>query len=91
MNNNKILDFWAPWCGPCRQMKPTIDKLAEEYADVVTIEAVNIEEDTEDVSIKYNVRNIPTVIFIKDGKEVERIVGTKSYDDIKALVEKTFK
>lgn len=88
--DNIILDFWAPWCGPCKQMKPSIEKIAEEYADRVTLEAVNIEEDLSDISVKYNVRNIPTVIFIKDGEEVERIVGTKPYDYLKSRVEEIF-
>lgn len=88
--NNIILDFWAPWCVPCKQMKPAVERIASEYADRVEVKAINIEEDTSDISAKYNVRNIPTIVFVKDDKEVERIVGTKTYDFIKTKVEEIF-
>lgn len=89
-NQNIILDFWAEWCGPCKALKPIMEKIGEEYKDKISFRPVNIEEDREDLSSQYKVRNIPTVVFIKDGKEVERFVGSKNYSDVKTLVDKIY-
>jgi len=69
-----IVDFWAPWCGPCRMVGPIIDQLAEEYPDDAVIGKVNVDDNGE-ISMKYGVRNIPTVLFIKGGEVVDKLVG----------------
>lgn len=68
-----VVDFWAEWCGPCRMVGPIIEQLANEYGDVV-IGKVNVDENPS-ISMSYRVRNIPTVLFIKDGEVVDKIVG----------------
>jgi len=72
-----IVDFWAPWCGPCRMVAPILDDLATEYAGRVTIAKVNTDENSQ-WAMKYGVQGIPTMLFIKDGKEVDRVVGAGS-------------
>lgn len=69
-----VVDFWAEWCGPCRMIGPIIDELAEEYADRVVIGKVNVDENNDIVG-EYGIRNIPAVLFFKDGKMVDKQVG----------------
>jgi thioredoxin 1 len=69
-----IVDFWAPWCPPCKTLEPTIEKLAAEYEGKVKVGKVNTDEN-QDVPGSQSIRAIPTVLFFKDGKEVERLVG----------------
>lgn len=68
-----VIDFWAPWCGPCKALGPTIEALADKNPEVL-FSKVNVDEDDGLVS-RFNIRNVPTVIFIKNGKEVARKVG----------------
>ena len=70
-----VLDFWATWCGPCRKIAPTIQELAEQYDGQVVIGKVNIEEEADDLVSEYGIRNIPTVLFIKNGQVVDKVVG----------------
>ena len=72
-----VLDFWATWCGPCKAIAPYIDELAVEFEGKALIGKVNVDENN-DIAMKYGVRNIPTVIFIKDGKQVDKQVGAAS-------------
>ena len=69
-----MVDFWASWCGPCKMLAPVIDDLAEKYAGKAVVGKVNVDEEQE-LAIRYGVMSIPTVIFFKDGKEIDRKVG----------------
>ena len=81
-----VLDFSAAWCGPCKQLAPIIDELSNEYAGRIAVGKCDIEE-ADDLTMEYGIRNVPTVIFIKDGKVVERFVGYKSKSDVQAKFE----
>lgn len=69
-----IVDFWAEWCGPCRMVGPIVEQLATEYADQANIGKVNVDHNQE-TAAKYGVRNIPTILFIKNGEVVDKQVG----------------
>ncbi len=69
-----IVDFWAPWCGPCRMVAPTLDKLAKEKAGTLLVTKVNTDENPE-WAMKFQVQGIPTMLFVADGKIVHRQVG----------------
>ena len=69
-----VIDFWAPWCGPCRMVGPVIEELAAEYEGRVVIGKCNVDE-SEEVAAEFRIRNIPTVIFFKDGLQVDKHVG----------------
>ena len=70
-----VLDFWATWCGPCKRVGPLVDELAAEYADKAIVGKCDIEED-EELPMRFNVRNIPTILFIKDGQVVDKQIGS---------------
>ncbi len=72
-----LVDFWAPWCGPCRMIAPVIEELAEEYDGKATIAKVNTDEQ-QDIATKYGIRSIPTVMIFKDGEMVDQMVGAAS-------------
>ena len=72
-----MVDFWAPWCGPCRMIAPIIEELAEDFEGKATIAKVNTDEQ-QDISVKYGIRSIPAILFFKDGEVVEQMVGASS-------------
>jgi thioredoxin 1 len=69
-----LMDFWATWCGPCKRLGPIIEELAQEYEGKAVIGKCDIEENDE-LTEKFGIMNVPTVVFLKDGKEVDRVVG----------------
>lgn len=80
-----VIDFWAPWCGPCKMIGPVIDELSTENLDV-TIGKLNVDENSE-AAIKYGIRSIPTILFFKDGELVDKFVGAKSKADFQAKID----
>ncbi len=70
-----VVDFWAEWCGPCRLVGPVIDDLSKEYEGKALIGKVNVDNNRE-ISMKYGVRSIPTILFLKNGEVVDKHVGT---------------
>lgn len=81
-----VLDFWAEWCGPCRMVSPIIDELAAEYEGRVIIGKMNV-DDNNDVVVQFGIRNIPTILFFKDGKMVDKQVGSVPKATLAAKVE----
>ena len=80
-----VIDFWAEWCGPCRAIAPSVDELAEEYEGKVIIGKYNVDDDA-DLSAEYSIRNIPTLLFVKEGKLVDKQVGSASKADLEAKI-----
>ena len=70
-----MLDFWATWCGPCRMVGPIVQELADQYEGQAIVGKVNIEEDADDLVAEFGIRNSPTILFMKDGQVVDKVVG----------------
>jgi len=80
-----LVDFWAPWCGPCRAMAPALEAAAQELGGNAKVFKINVDENPS-VSPRFMLRGIPTVIVFKDGQEASRLVGLASKEQIEALV-----
>ena len=84
-----VIDFWAEWCGPCRMVSPIIDELAAEYEGKAIIGKCDA-DNNDDVVAQFSVRNIPTVVFIKNGQVVDKQVGACSKADLKKKLDALF-
>ncbi len=82
-----VVDFWAPWCGPCRMVSPTIEELAKEYDGKVVIGKLNVDEN-QDVAGTFGVMSIPTVMIFKGGKPVQSLIGAQGKQTYKAEIDK---
>ncbi len=82
-----VVDFWATWCGPCRIIAPTLDALAKEYAGRLKVAKLDVDSNQQ-TSMKYNVRSIPTLMFFKDGKHVDTLVGALPRPALEARIQK---
>jgi thioredoxin 1 len=80
-----VVDFWAPWCGPCKAIAPILEELAAELGDAVKICKVNVDNNSE-IAGKFEIRAIPTILVFKDGAVSDTIVGLTSKDDLKAKI-----
>jgi len=81
-----LVDFWAPWCSPCKKVGPVIDELAKEYDKKIKIGKVNIDEDPK-IATQFGIMSIPTLIFFKKGKAVEQIIGSLTKHELKKKIE----
>lgn len=81
-----LVDFWATWCGPCRVLGPTVDEVASDFEGRAVVAKCNI-DDCEEIAVQYGIRNIPTLLFFKNGEVVDRKVGVVSKQEIESILE----
>jgi thioredoxin 1 len=89
LNSDKpvLVDFWAPWCAPCRMLAPTVEAVAQNFQGTASVVKLNV-DDNPAVSQRYGIKGIPTLILFKNGKEEERVVGATSKEAISRMIDK---
>lgn len=81
-----VVDFFATWCGPCKKLSPTLDEVSEELGEQVNIVKVDVDE-SEDLAMDYGIRSVPTVLFFKNGQQVDKFVGALPKSEIVAKIQ----
>jgi thioredoxin 1 len=79
-----VIDFWASWCGPCQMLAPVLEEVAGEFTDKVTVSKLNVDENRETAG-KFGMMSIPTLIFMKNGKEAKRITGFRPKEELRKV------
>ncbi|MBS3071744.1 thioredoxin [Candidatus Pacearchaeota archaeon] len=85
---NSVIDFWAAWCSPCKYLSPIVEELSKEMKDI-KFAKVDVDKQNE-LAQRFEVMSIPTLLFFKDGEQVERVTGAMSKDELQELIEQTF-
>lgn len=85
-----LVDFWAPWCGPCRMLAPVVDEISKEYEGKIKVVKVNTDENPESAS-NYQISAIPTLLFFKNGKVIKELVGVLPKEEIKKVLDEILK
>jgi thioredoxin 1 len=88
-NKLVLVDFWAPWCGPCRVIAPKLEKLSEELEDKVLIAKVNVDENSE-IASNFQIRNIPSLLYFKNGEMVFKSIGLSNEDEIRQKLQSLY-